>query len=84
VLLQGGCSVEDVTCLSKKGGSRADILIEPTVRQNNEVVIMHLNEQTFELSFDLDGAFIDELDFEEENECGQRGTEFDTDSAENK
>ena len=45
---------------------------------------MHLNEQTFELSFDLDGAFIDELEFEEEDECGQCGTEFDMDSAENR
>ena len=45
---------------------------------------MHLNEQTFELSFDLDDAFIDDLDFEEENECGRCGTELDTDTADNR
>jgi hypothetical protein len=75
---------EDVTCTSKRVRSLADTLIEQILRRTNEVVIMYLNEQTFELSFDLDGAFIDELDFEEEDECGRCCTEFDTGSAENK
>lgn len=43
---------------------------------------MHLNEQTFELSFDLDGAFIDESDFDQENDCGRCGSEFDTEPVE--
>lgn len=43
---------------------------------------MHLNEQTFELSFDLDGAFIDESTFDQENDSRQYSGEFDTDTAE--
>ena len=45
---------------------------------------MHLNEQTFELSFDLDGAFIDESIFDQENDSSQCSGEFDTDPAEDK
>ena len=45
---------------------------------------MHLNEQTFELSFDLDSAFIDESTFDHENDSRQCSGEFDTDPAEDK
>ena len=62
----------------------ADALLESAIRQPGEVVIMHLNEQTFELSFDLDGAIFDESTFDQENDSSQCSGEFDTDPAEDK